>query len=244
MVVQLGDRSDGAPATLDLILKAARRCFDDAGFQKTGIDDIAAAAGISRQTVYRYFVNKQDIIEKIGLAEATLMQKVLFERVARAESISAKITETIVTSIIIARENRYVRKIVESAGSQLVEPGAGPGNIYHWLKMQWLPLLEHGIRIGELSDDVNLDDMVRWVLLAEVMLFVRADRADASDDELRIFINRFVVAPLQATNFGAANPGSRIGALESQIRDLQALVAEQALELRALKRSALQDQSG
>lgn len=239
MVVQLGDKIAAAPATLDLIIQAARQCFDSAGFQKTGIDDIAAAAGISRQTVYRYFVNKQDIIEKIGLAEAALMQKVLFDRVARAESISAKITETIVTSIKIARENRYVRKIVESAGSQLVEPGAGPGNIYHWLKMQWLPLLEHGIRTGELSADVSVDDIVRWILLAEVMLFVRADRTDASDEELRVFIHRFVVAPLRSDNAIEVWPSNDSSALRKQVSDLQALVAEQALELRALKRGML-----
>lgn len=45
------------------ILEAASRCFSDKGFQSTTIIDIADAAGVSRPLVYKYFGDKDRLID-------------------------------------------------------------------------------------------------------------------------------------------------------------------------------------
>jgi len=44
------------------IVGAAIECFSAHGFDDVSMDDIAAAAGVSRRTVYRYFETKDDLI--------------------------------------------------------------------------------------------------------------------------------------------------------------------------------------
>lgn len=48
----------------DQIIDAALRVFAKKGFGKTTINDIAAAAGIGKGTVYEYFSNKDEIINQ------------------------------------------------------------------------------------------------------------------------------------------------------------------------------------
>jgi AcrR family transcriptional regulator len=47
------------------ILEAASRCFSERGFQSTTIGDIAGAAGVSRPVVYKYFGDKDGLIDSV-----------------------------------------------------------------------------------------------------------------------------------------------------------------------------------
>ncbi|MEF2230073.1 MAG: TetR/AcrR family transcriptional regulator [Pseudodesulfovibrio sp.] len=45
----------------ELITTAARECFAGKGFSAASMDDVAQAAGVTKQTVYRYFPSKIDL---------------------------------------------------------------------------------------------------------------------------------------------------------------------------------------
>lgn len=51
---------------LDVILAAAYECFTRHGVRRTTMDDIAAAAGISRPAVYQYVRNKDDAYRRLA----------------------------------------------------------------------------------------------------------------------------------------------------------------------------------
>ncbi|MBE1495312.1 AcrR family transcriptional regulator [Amycolatopsis lexingtonensis] len=50
------------------IVEAATACLDRVGPAKTSLSDVAAEAGVTRQTVYRYFPSLKDILRAVGLA--------------------------------------------------------------------------------------------------------------------------------------------------------------------------------
>jgi mycofactocin system transcriptional regulator len=50
------------PQSIEAIEKVALEVFRERGFEETPVEDIAAAAGISRRTFFRYFGSKNDIL--------------------------------------------------------------------------------------------------------------------------------------------------------------------------------------
>ncbi|MGY1690827.1 acyl-CoA-like ligand-binding transcription factor [Geodermatophilus sp. SYSU D01105] len=68
---RLRDDRGGRPAatTPHELAAVAQRLFLDRGFEQTSVDDIAAAAGISRRTFFRYFPTKADVLFVESAAE-------------------------------------------------------------------------------------------------------------------------------------------------------------------------------
>ncbi|MBT1672802.1 TetR family transcriptional regulator [Curtobacterium flaccumfaciens] len=58
------DRPTGRPRTIDpdAVSLVALRLFDDQGFDAVSIDDVAAAAGVSRRSLFRLFPNKAALV--------------------------------------------------------------------------------------------------------------------------------------------------------------------------------------
>lgn len=52
----------GPEGTRVRVLEAARRCFEQWGLEKTSLEDVAGAAGLSRATLYRHFPGGRDQI--------------------------------------------------------------------------------------------------------------------------------------------------------------------------------------
>lgn len=61
-------RSDARPSEL---ITAALRLFAERGFAATRLEDVAAAAGVSKATVYLYFENKERLFEAVVRAAVT-----------------------------------------------------------------------------------------------------------------------------------------------------------------------------
>lgn len=58
-------RQDSLEAGCEIILDAAKTCYQEKGIGSTSIDDIANAAKVNRRTIYRYFDNKKAIIQAV-----------------------------------------------------------------------------------------------------------------------------------------------------------------------------------
>jgi AcrR family transcriptional regulator len=60
----MGETSDGGAARREAILVAATGVFLRYGFKKTSMDDLARAAGLSRQGLYLYFATKDALFKE------------------------------------------------------------------------------------------------------------------------------------------------------------------------------------
>jgi mycofactocin system transcriptional regulator len=61
-VTRTGPATRSRPQSIEAIEKVALELFRERGFEETPVEDIAAAAGISRRTFFRYFGSKSDIL--------------------------------------------------------------------------------------------------------------------------------------------------------------------------------------
>ncbi len=76
----------GRPASgRERLLEAGLKVFAANGFRKTSLDDIAAAAGIAKSTLYNYFKDKADIYFQVCLYAVLDWQNYVKEKVAQAE---------------------------------------------------------------------------------------------------------------------------------------------------------------
>jgi AcrR family transcriptional regulator len=64
----------------DQIIDAARRCFYERGITATGVDTIAAAAGVSKRTLYNHFASKDDLVLAYIEVREHRWRKILEER--------------------------------------------------------------------------------------------------------------------------------------------------------------------
>ncbi len=58
-------RNERQPSRIDHLLEVGRREFLAHGYQRTSVDGIGKAAGVSKQTIYRHFSDKSDILRAI-----------------------------------------------------------------------------------------------------------------------------------------------------------------------------------
>ena len=80
----MGIQSEKSRDTSQRIIHAATELFLQQGFRDTSLDDVAAAAGVTKPTVYSHFGSKAGLLQRIAEAHAT----------ARAASVAAALRHT------------------------------------------------------------------------------------------------------------------------------------------------------
>ncbi len=82
-----------------MLLDAARACIERLGVAKTGLTDVAAEAGVTRQTVYRYFDDADDLFRSATVLSSGGFLERLRARVACETSPAERIVECLVFAI-------------------------------------------------------------------------------------------------------------------------------------------------
>ncbi|MBD0324462.1 MAG: TetR family transcriptional regulator [Aldersonia sp.] len=102
----MGDRG-GRPAATSAhqLAVTAQRLFLDRGFDETSVDDIAAEAGVSRRTFFRYFASKADVVWLESSAELDRLRAGLAAAGAD-EPYAEVIVRSVVTALQFPPEHR------------------------------------------------------------------------------------------------------------------------------------------
>ena len=92
----------------EALLDAATDLLPDRGYAALRMADVAARAGVSRQTVYNEFGNKAALAQAVALRTASEFLEGIKQRLCDAESLPIAIHRAVVYTIEHARENRLV----------------------------------------------------------------------------------------------------------------------------------------
>jgi mycofactocin system transcriptional regulator len=147
--------------TQDHIAGVAIELFAARGFDQVSVDDVAAAAGISRRTLFRYYPSKNAIpwgnfdahLQQLGELLATLSPRVTLGQALR----EALLAFNTYDATEMAQHRQRMRVILETAGLQEYSMTMYAG---------WREVIAGcvAVRTGRQSDDL-IPQTVAWLML-------------------------------------------------------------------------------
>lgn len=97
------------------LVEIARDCVERLGLQKAGLSDVAEAAGVTRQTVYRYFTSADDLFHSAAALSSGGFYERLHERAMRRRTLATRLTECLVFAILEVPRDPHLGLLVGSS---------------------------------------------------------------------------------------------------------------------------------
>ena len=108
------------PGTRDRILDSAFSAVATHGLARLTVDDVARLAGLSRQTVYRYFDSKDALIQALVYREEETFIEGVRAAHARHDRLEDAMREAILYCLTAAREHPLLDRLLASEADALV----------------------------------------------------------------------------------------------------------------------------
>lgn len=105
------------------IMDAAILCMKEKGIDKTRIGDIATTMGISRQTIYNYFANKNELFDAIFSREAITLADKIARHIETFKTLDDKFTQAFLCAIEEFPQHPVLSHVITSGGQFLREVG-------------------------------------------------------------------------------------------------------------------------
>jgi len=177
------------------LLDAAEGCLEQFGPQKTSMEDVARAAGMSRATVYRYFENRDALLLGVASRQASALAAEAINYLGQFNTISDWMVEGLLFTLRELPHRRVFASLVTSLDSRasgslflgstgLVQIGV---NVLQ-------PIFANAKAQGLLRDDVDPEMLVEW-LLRVLWTYLNAPSQVATDEEGMRKLFRMMLIP-------------------------------------------------
>lgn len=151
----------------DLILAAAVQVFSQKGYHNTRMEEIAAAAGIGKGTIYEYFDSKVQLFQEMLENCAKVYYDSLTPQEINQMSFKERIKSMLVSHFKFCLKNRELAKIV------FPDQGIFDKELMEWAcshrkekEARLQAIIAEGIKRGEIK---NLDVKVATVIISGIL---------------------------------------------------------------------------
>jgi AcrR family transcriptional regulator len=178
------------------ILDAALVEFEQHGFRRVALDDVARRAGVSRTTIYRRFANRDELVAAVVERENVVLFDDIANELKSAGPQSNLYVEAFTLSILRFRRHRVLNRMMTDEPALVIELmqrhyGAAVGRMGAALRV----IFPDGFadRIGEQAVNDLADTILRYA--AMVLLLPSVEALDSAE-EIRAFAARHFVPSL------------------------------------------------
>ena len=168
---------DPVAVATERLLDAAGRCFAERGVERTAVADVARAAGCSRQTVYRYFADRDALRTAFVHREARRLGAGLTERVLAVDDPAERLLTGVALALREVRGDPLLRAWFSGGNA---ETAAGLADRSPVLLALVRPVL------GDGADE----DAARWLVRVVLSLLTVGGGDEAQE---RALLERFVL---------------------------------------------------
>ena len=182
---------------VNTILAAARECYLEDGISQTGMREVAAAAGVARSTLYRYFPSRDDVLVAVIKQEMQAANIAIQDKLTRFAEPADVIVEGLLLAlreiprrpllyaVFASDEDARARRVVCSSelivdfGEQLMDN-----------------VIQPALELGLLQDKVRPEIMVEWVYRVLLSFLTLPSNWSKSEQELRATLHALLVPVL------------------------------------------------
>jgi TetR/AcrR family transcriptional regulator len=179
------------------IVDAARRCYLAKGIAGTGMQDVAAAAGLARSTVYRYFPGRDDLLVATIKGEMEQLNKRLRKRLAKYPDPADQLVEGLIVAIREVPRRPLLRAVFASEEDSRARHAIWSSDVIVRFGEE---LMEHVINpardAGLLQDAVRPEVLVEWVYRLLLSFLTLPSNWIRSDAQLRATLHALLVPVL------------------------------------------------
>lgn len=186
-----------ADTSRERIIDAAEECFGRFGVSKTTVEDIAAAAGLSRATVYRSITGGRDeLILAVILRDLRRFLDRLTVRLAGETSVNDTIVEGVLDAVTFMRDDPKISQLLvpEAAGHTQAAIAGAVEQVLALCGDHVRPYFEVAQREGTLRPDIDVEGSIEF--LFRIISSMIALARNRSADETRSFLRTYVVPAL------------------------------------------------
>lgn len=192
------------------LIDAAESCFQRYGVVKTTVEDVAAAAKVSRATVYRYFADRDELILGVLLREAGRFLDRLTTQINRAPSFDRAVVDGVLFTVDAVRADENLALLFAPEAIGITTAIAGASEALFKLTAEFLrPFFEAARDSGQLRTGVDLDEAAEWTLRAVLSMLTVQGPVERRPAEQRRFLSTFLVPALVPEPQPAAPPVPR-----------------------------------
>jgi AcrR family transcriptional regulator len=173
------------------LVDAASRCIARDGLAATSVASVAAEAGVSRPTVYRYFDDRDELVREALSAAAEGLRATILGRIREMHDPGAMVVEAVVVAVRAIPDDEVLRAIWSSAsGDATVVGNFTERRAVEWGRVCLRPAIEAAAWSPSETDEA-IETVLRMVLSLLVTPSPRRSPA-----ELRSYLQRRLLPAL------------------------------------------------
>ncbi|BBZ71763.1 TetR/AcrR family transcriptional regulator [Mycobacterium paraseoulense] len=192
--------SDGEFDRRDQILEAANECFTQLGIQRTSVQDVARKANVSRGTVYRYFEDRNVLIDAAIEFGAQRFYREVASAMAKKNTLAEQVGAMAETHARILLDHRTRNRLMAD-DAELMRHLISDGDTAVRRSTQFLePYVRAARERGEVGTGVDVSAASEW-LARIIWSFSTVNEAQTFDmskpDTVRRYVETFAINGLR-----------------------------------------------
>ena len=200
-------------ATRARIIEEAARLVERFTVSKVTMDDIARAAGIARQTLYKYFASKDELLIDLFVLQVTEHQHPELAKLLRRPRSADLLLDMVWAELELARKFPLLTETLDpTIAPRMAELVFSSRKFFECQEAFWVPVLESFEEAGVLRPGLNYSDMVRWLTYQEFWLVTHPAVLSPDESVQRRYLADFVIPALVREDAKAATPAKAASA--------------------------------
>ncbi len=171
-----------------ILLDVTQDCIERFGLSKVSLSDVATAAGVTRQTVYRYFVDADDLFNTAAVLASGGFLERMRVRVLERQGLAERAVESLVVAILEIPKEAHLSSLVRSGDAF---------NVSSALKLNFVQ--EELLTLAEGAPGLSASDRdeLAELLVRLLKSFLEDPGPERSEEELRAFFSGWLVPVIE-----------------------------------------------